>query len=192
MQHHLSALDNWFYAVFERTTSPSDGHGMHVGSVSLRRAPTGPTLAPPATFEGAAEVGMGAVVQEAHEPEDKTGEVCASERASAGDLEMRVLGYAFFAGAQGKGYATEAARGVLGAYKEAVRAWREGEGGFGDVGANAKRVYVEAGVDVENPGSQRVLQKLGFKSVGMKIEKEKVWLNGGWRGPGWWITGQYL
>ncbi len=178
MHHHLSELDNWFYAVFERSkTHPAD-RGVHVGSVSLRRAPRGPELPPPTTFAAAAEVGS--ANSEAHEP------------VGLEALEIRVLGYALFAHAQGKGYATEAVGGLLNAYRQEIGKWGESKQGLGKGDVEEKRFYVEAGVDQENPGSQRVLRKLGFRTVGMKIEKEKAWLNGAWRGPEWWITGLYL
>ena len=95
-----------------------------------------------------------------------------------------------FAAAHGKGYATEACKGLLDGYAASVVAWKGSGEGTRDAGKTV--FYVEAGVDQENPGSQKVLRKLGFRTVGLKIEKEKAWLNGAWRGPGWWITGKYL
>ena len=106
------------------------------------------------------------------------------------ELNLRVLGYALFEKFHGKGYVTEAIRGLIAGYEGAIEEWKACEGKLRD----GKEVvfYVEAGVDQDNRGSQKVLRKLGFRTVGLKIEKEKTWLNGGWRGPGWWITGLYL
>lgn len=180
---HLNTYDNWFYAIFTRDDAAPDGRGVHVGSVSLRHMAKGPELLPPATLDRAEEVGNGAPL----DPD----EVEAREAFWAGKtLNLRVLGYALFGSAQGKGFATEACQGLLGGYRESVREWERGAEGARDGGKTV--FYVEAGVDQENPGSQKVLQKVGFRTVGLKIEKEKAWLNGAWRGPGWWITGLYV
>lgn len=217
MIEHMTQYDNWFYAVFERTCPSDDnsdndneaeeegkgeaGLGTHLGSISLRRCPSGPELLPqlPKALEAAEEVGSGPVV-------DATESAARALALQEYVLDSRVLGYAFFAAAHGKGYATEAARALLAAYGEKVREWRAaGGGGCIEGGGEGREVdagmdldkerrlwYVEAGVDVENPGSQRVLRKVGFRTVGMKVQEGKAWLNGGWRGPGWWITGLYL
>ncbi|KAL1648227.1 hypothetical protein SLS61_007099 [Didymella pomorum] len=183
MVHHLEVYDNWFYAIFLHDDSAPDGPGTHIGSVSLRRMERGPELLPPASFDGAEEVGTGAPLS--------ANEVLEREAFWASkDLNLRVLGYALFGSAHGKGYATEACKALLDSYKASVETWKGGEEGRKDDGKTA--FYVEAGVDQENPGSQKVLKKLGFRTVGLKIEKEKAWLNGGWRGPGWWITGMYI
>ncbi|KAJ4987616.1 hypothetical protein SVAN01_06929 [Stagonosporopsis vannaccii] len=199
MIEHMKKWDNWFYAVFLHDESKesekeegkeTDGGalGTHIGSVSLRLPPVGLELPPPRSFDGAAEVGTGEPLSEEEfkEREDALKSV---------DLQLRVLGYALFAHAHGKGYGTEACRGLLEGYAGAVKEWTASR----QSGTNAEReadkkavFYVEAGVDQENPGSQHVLRKLGFRTVGLKIEKEKAWLNGAWRGPGWWITGMYL
>jgi hypothetical protein len=36
------------------------------------------------------------------------------------------------------------------------------------------------------------LEKLGFKKLGWKHEEEKVFLNGAWRGPGYWVYGLFV
>ena len=203
MIEHMKRWDNWFYAVFLQKESKGsgnetgkegeeepgvDGLGTHVGSVSLRLPPVGLELPPPRSFDGAADVGMGEVLSEEETKERE-------EALKSVELHLRVLGYAFFEHAHGKGYATEACRGVLEGYAGAAKEWRASQ--QSEIKTEGQAVtktvfYVEAGVDQENPGSQRVLSKLGFRTVGLKIEKEKAWLNGGWRGPGWWITGKYL
>lgn len=193
MIEHMTKWDNWFYSIFLRKPdSPElsshdvnmEDMGEHIGSVSLRSQATGPTLLPPMSFQGAEEVGIGAPLTEEEEELRKK----ALEKV---DLELRVLGYALFESAWGKGYITEACKILLDGYSGAIEQWKASKGG--KPGSEKEAVfYVEAGVDVENPGSQRVLRKLGFKTAGMKVEKEKAWLNGGWRGPGWWITGLYL
>ena len=185
MQQHMDKYDNWFYSIFERDDTASDGLGAHLGSVSLRHMAEGPELLPPLPemLRGAGQPGEGAVLGD------------AEERKRASDLEsrtlnLRVLGYALFEQAQGRGVATEACRELLEGYAAAGGEWRASPEGREDGGKTL--FYLEGGVDVENPGSQRVLGKLGFRTVGMKMQAEKAWLNGGWRGPGWWITGKYL
>lgn len=95
-----------FYAVF---ATPANGEevlqhegdvplGEHLGSVSLRRQPSGPTLRPPLLSPTAASLS----------PQSMT--------------DLQVLGYAFFEAARGKGYATEANRALLDAYAAAVAA----------------------------------------------------------------------
>lgn len=71
--------------------------------------------------------------------------------------ETHELGYWFTPGAWGKGYATEAARGVL----AAARA------------AGIRRVT--SGHFVDNPASGRVLRKLGFRPTG---RVEPMWSKG--------------
>lgn len=98
-------------------------------------------------------------------------------------INLRVIGYAFFKQHWGKGYATEAGRALIGAYTNLVA----------EEMAKGKEVfYLEAGVDEDNPGSQNVLQKIGFSKVGWKEEAEPVFLAGKWREPGYWVYGMYL
>lgn len=166
---------------------PSD-LGPHIGSINLRRTPgpanSAPLLPPPRSFEGAPEVGTGAELTQ-EEVEKRVREWEGVE------LKVRVLGYALFAGFEGRGYGTEGCRALIEGYKGAVGEFRTRVGGEKEGGKEVV-FYIEAGVDVDNPASQGVLRKLGFRTVGMKVEKEKAWLNGGWKGPGWWITGLYL
>jgi RimJ/RimL family protein N-acetyltransferase len=129
--------------------------GLHVGSVSLRRQLDGPVLPPP--------------------DEGREKEV---------EVDLRVVGYAMFKSAWGKGYATEAGRAMMDAYGASVAE---------EKAVGKKVFYVEAGVDEGNPGSQAVLAKLGFRKVGWKTEKEGVFLGGQWReNGGYWIYGTYV
>lgn len=149
------AKDTLIYCVFDRSTSTSSSPGTHLGSIGLRRQASGPTVPPLARKQG---------------DEDK-------------ELDLRIVGYAYFKSAWGKGYATEAARGLLDAYAEAVREEKE---------KGEKVFYVEAGVDEGNPGSWKVIEKLGFENVGFKKEEERVWLGGAWRQDGYWVFGMYV
>ncbi|KAH8728285.1 GNAT domain-containing protein [Phaeosphaeriaceae sp. PMI808] len=98
-------------------------------------------------------------------------------------INLRVIGYALFKWAWGKGYATEANRAMVDAYIASIASEKDkGEEVF----------YLEAGVDEGNPGSQAVLEKIGFKKIGWKTEKEPVFLAGEWRHGGYWIYGQYI
>ncbi|KAF2450661.1 acyl-CoA N-acyltransferase [Karstenula rhodostoma CBS 690.94] len=96
-------------------------------------------------------------------------------------LNLRSMGYSFLQKAWGKGYATEAGRAVLDAYREGTREARE----KGD-----EVYYVEAIWGEGNPASGRVLGKLGFREIGYK-EEEKVWLAGAWR-YGYIVSGWYV
>ncbi|KAF2785955.1 hypothetical protein K505DRAFT_319211 [Melanomma pulvis-pyrius CBS 109.77] len=102
---------------------------------------------------------------------------------STTSLNFRVMGYSFFESAWGKGYATEAGSALIASYAAFRATAKETEGGCS---------YIEASVDQDNPASMKVLVKLGFKEVGLKIAPEKVFLAGDWRGPGYWIYGQYV
>jgi RimJ/RimL family protein N-acetyltransferase len=194
MIEHLSRFDTCFYAVFAQkhdgqgvekvwstrdvrqlqegeTEGEAEGEeelGIHVGSVSLRLQPDGPTLPSPSSPSPL-------------HPNPKQN-----------PLDLRVLGYAFFASTWGKGYATEANRGLLDAYAAAVAQYKsESESESNE--EQGKTYYVEAAVDEDNPASEKVLCKLGFERVGWKDEGEdKVWLNGAWRGPGYWVYGMYV
>ncbi|KAH7391123.1 GNAT domain-containing protein [Phaeosphaeria sp. MPI-PUGE-AT-0046c] len=156
MIEHRTKYDNLFYSIFEKqegTAGTEEDPGEHVGSVSLRRQLAGPTLPPPGRLEG-----------------------------NPGEVDLRVVGYAIFKKAWGKGYATEATRALLDAYVAAVE--KEKDGG--------KVFYLEGCVDEANPGSQAVLKKLGFDKVGWKDEPEPIFLGGAWREGGYFVFGKYL
>lgn len=156
MIEHRTKYDNLFYSVFEKqegTAGTEQDPGVHVGSVSLRRQLAGPTLPPPGRSE-----------------EDQ------------GEVDLRVLGYAMFKRAWGKGYATEANKALLDEYATAVAKEREA----------GKVFWLEGCVDEGNPGSQAVLKKLGFDKVGFKDEPEPIFLGGEWREGGYMVYGKYV
>lgn len=165
MMEHMTKWDNMFYAVFEKPelqgeegttgeTGTGSRQGRHVGSVSLRLQSSGPTLQPPTPPS-----------------------IADTSKA----LNLRVIGYALFEVARGKGYATEANKAMLDAYRASVQ---------GEKDKGTQVFYIEACVDEGNPRSVAVLKKLGFREVGWK-EDEAVWLNGEWR-TGYWIYGMYV
>lgn len=124
-------------------------------------------------------------------------------------LNYRILGYAFLKSTWGRGYATEANRAFLSAHGKHLSSVNEPG-------------YVEAHVDIGNGGSERVLQKLGFRNMGSKpygafsAELEKVigkarlrwreeegedgdlkrvpmlWMGGAWRDEGFVCYGMWV
>lgn len=171
MIEQLSQFDSIFYAVFERKEQGEKEEELSelVGSVSLRLQHAGPSLPPPpppSTLPNPPR----------HQDEPTASTVTITPAPT--NLNLRALGYAFLESARSRGYATEANRGLLDAYSASIPPQEK----------ETTRFYIEAEVDEENPGSVRVLQKLGFGCVGWKDE-EKVWLNGGWR-AGHWVYGR--
>lgn len=140
--------------VFAKTdpqATNEDALGEHIGSVSLRLQKSGPTLPLP---EGRVDGGK--------------------------EIDLRVLGYALFKKAWGKGYATEANSALLDAYAASIA----------DEKAKGEKVFwVEACADEGNPGSRAVLKKLGLELLGWKEGTEKVFLAGEWRDGGVWVYG---
>jgi RimJ/RimL family protein N-acetyltransferase len=151
---HLEKWDNLFYAVFLKPSNDEEnvGLGEHIGSVSLRLQKSGPTLPLP-----------------------------SKQTDSGKAIDLRVLGYALFKKAWGKGYVTEANKALLEAYSASVaEEKKKGE----------KVFWVEACVDDGNPGSRKVIEKLGMESLGWKDGgEEKVWIAGEWRVDGVWVYG---
>ena len=78
------------------------------------------------------------------------------------------MGYGFCVGAWGKGYATEAARGVLGHFGE-IKRFFEGQGQGDDAVVVADGLW--AATAKENLGSQAVLRKCGFGFVGEFVDE---------------------
>jgi RimJ/RimL family protein N-acetyltransferase len=149
--------DTYDYCVFDSSTSDGtrENPGTHLGSVALRTQSSGPTT--PALMKEGAD--------------------------TAKELDLRVLGYAYFKHAWGHGYATEAARALLDAYAVSVA---------NEKARGEKVFYVEAGVDEGNLASMAILKKLGFERVGFKSWEEKVFLGGAWRENGVWVWGMYV
>lgn len=93
-------------------------------------------------------------------------------------LYFRELGYALFEPARGKGYCTEAGQALLDSYKKYRSQF------------NDKEVsWVEAIVGSANPGSIKVLTKLGFQNQGKFTDCEPVFLAGAWHTDGYWVYG---
>ncbi|KAF2006739.1 hypothetical protein P154DRAFT_542081 [Amniculicola lignicola CBS 123094] len=102
--------------------------------------------------------------------------------SSTTPLDFRFIGYAFFRRYWGNGYATEAGRAVVPKYAE----WRKNTRKDGEIS------YLESQVDVPNPASGRVMEKLGFEKVGLKETKEKVFLGGEWLEGSYWVYGLFV
>lgn len=102
------------------------------------------------------------------------------------DVENGVLslevGYSFLGSEWGQGFATEALAAVL----EGMRNSKNYLSPFA-------RLYVEAIVSHENPGSIRVLEKVGMKSLGLySWEGEMVFINGALRDTCVFVYGRWL
>lgn len=148
----LATMDNIIYVVFVKDGVDGKGAaypGELVGNIGLRKAA---------------------------EPELP---VFAHPDGTVKTLNLRTLGYSFLQKAWGKGYATETAKAMLGAYVEGVKEKKDKEA-----------IYIEAIWSPENVASGKVLGKLGFKQLGYK-EEERVWLAGDWR-YGYNVSGLYL
>lgn len=182
MEQQLREAEIDFYAVFARPSTAAvvqqrQGDvelGALLGSVSLRCQREGPTLAP---------VGFGLVRDTGGT--GGTGGTTTATTTTTTTTEppvLRILGYALFEAARGRGYATEANRGLLDAYAVFVAGAK----------AAGRRFYVEACVDEGNGASKGVLGKLGFEVVGWKDEEERVFLNGEWRDGGCWVWGLWV
>ncbi|KAB8272227.1 acyl-CoA N-acyltransferase [Aspergillus minisclerotigenes] len=78
------------------------------------------------------------------------------------------LGYGFHAGAWGKGYATEAVKGVLGHFEE-IKRILEGQGAGDEAVIVADGLW--AATAESNLGSQAVLRKCGFGFVGKFVDE---------------------
>ncbi|KAF1955361.1 hypothetical protein CC80DRAFT_493253 [Byssothecium circinans] len=167
MKDHEEKFHSLTYAILEKVDGEGTEHeepGKLVGNIGLRAQNSGPTLPP-------------------FPPPPSSSS--SSSLPEVGDipLNLRSLGYAFFRSAWGKGYATEAGKALLEAYSASVKEKKE-EG--------KELFYVEGCWGKHNPASRNVLTKLGFKEVGWKEEKEKVFIGGEWRDPGYWIWGMYV
>jgi RimJ/RimL family protein N-acetyltransferase len=78
------------------------------------------------------------------------------------------IGYSFLPTAWGGGYATEALTATLDSLKNATTFW-----------APFNKVYIQAVVSPNNPGSIRVLDKAGLKKVGVyEWEGERTFIGG--------------
>lgn len=102
------------------------------------------------------------------------------------NLEKGVLslevGYKFLGSEWGHGFATEALAAMLDGMKDSK--------GFL---SPFTKLYVEGICSPENPGSIRVLEKVGMKSLGMySWEGEKVFLNGAMRDTCVLVYGQWM
>jgi RimJ/RimL family protein N-acetyltransferase len=108
-------------------------------------------------------------------------EALTAPAADTGTLTVE-LSYMFLPSAWGKGYATEAVKAVV-ASCEQRSPW-----------SPFKRVYLRAIVNRENPGSRRVMDKIGIAERGLYEWKgEQIYLAGQWRTQGWLhIYGMYL
>ncbi|KAE8373117.1 GNAT domain-containing protein [Aspergillus bertholletiae] len=78
------------------------------------------------------------------------------------------LGYGFHTGVWGKGYATEAAKGVMGQFKE-IKRTLEGNGEGNDAVGVAEGLW--AATAENNLASQAVLRKCGFEFVGKFVDE---------------------
>lgn len=167
LQEHFSKYDCILYMVFTKH-DPSGQElpfpGEVVGNVGLRTQSQGPELPPFPNPNTSAAPTSDQTPTDPNTPP-------LSGLPVTKPLNLRSLGYSYLPAAWGKGYATEAGRAVIDAYREGT----EEERRKGEV-----VYYIEAIWDVENPASGKVLGKLGFTSIGVKVA-EKVWLAGGWR-----------
>ncbi|KAJ4292790.1 hypothetical protein N0V90_009453 [Kalmusia sp. IMI 367209] len=159
---HLAKYDTITYIIFVKDGIDGAGAeypGELVGNVGLRTQATGPDLPP-------------------FPPPTSTPDSDSSSKL----LNLRSLGYSYLPKAWGKGYATEAAKAVLDAYRDGIATEKE----KGD-----EIFYVEALCSPGNPASEKVLAKLGFRHIGYNEPPEKAFLAGAWR-VGYNVSGLYV
>jgi len=102
--------------------------------------------------------------------------------ATRDSVLKREIGYMFARQGWGKGYCSEAVAAVLQAYQNAPSFW-----------APYRGVWVSAVTGATNVQSQRVLEKSGFKLLGMHYwDGEKVFLGGDWQPPEVMVWAKYL
>ncbi|KAJ4358250.1 uncharacterized protein N0V89_002830 [Didymosphaeria variabile] len=172
---HLEKYDNIIYIVFSRFDAEDkelEYPGEVLGNIGLRTQAKGAEL-PPFPRDTAAPT--------SDQTPTNPSAPHLSSLATDKPFNLRSLGYSFLQVAWGKGYATEAGRAVVDAYREGTREARE---------KGEEVYYVEAIWSPENAASGKVLGKLGFRTIGYK-EEERVWLAGDWR-YGYYVSGLYV
>jgi RimJ/RimL family protein N-acetyltransferase len=104
-------------------------------------------------------------------------------------VPFRILGYALFESAWGKGYATEAVSALMASF-ESFNAAKRADAKKN--GADEVWTFVKAEVDYDNPASSKVMEKMGFENLGKVVEKGgKMFLGGQWRDPVFWVYGKW-
>lgn len=175
------SVPNGVFAVTEREPSSPTARGKVIGTIGLRLMD-----APPALFENSYVFTSSASPFLSSTP--STSSVSSGPGSSAnsdesqGDGEKKAkppqrweLGYQFRPDVWGKGYGTEAVKGILGAWAR-VRAALEdqtktgGAPGNGEEGKGANADMVYAVTNRTNEPSRRVLVKAGFNIVGTFVD----------------------
>ena len=176
-REHCSKYDTITYIVFAKKDDSGNDleyPGQVVGNVGLRTQADGPALPPFSNTNSTAAPTSDQTPTNPNTPP-------LSDLPVSKPLNLRSLGYSYLPTVWGKGYATEAGKAVIEAYREGTKEER----------AKGEEVYyVEAIWGDGNPASGKVLGKLGFQTIGYK-EEEKAFLAGAWR-YGYYVSGLYV
>jgi RimJ/RimL family protein N-acetyltransferase len=170
----LNDFDNYLYAVHTKSDLEQNASSTLIGTCGLRIQGALGQLPSPLRNPH--------LMYSSHEKDPPT---------SPKPIPFRVLGYAFFESAWGKGYATETISALMTSFKNLQSSARERAK---EEGKEEVWTFVKSEVDDGNPASSKVMDKLGFENMGKVVAEDgkKIFLGGQWRDPVCWVYGRWV